>query len=74
MILPVSLCGGPAAHPAANDDKVPEGAPGCACTLPGVPSAFCRFHGEGAVCPESLRAFLLSINWPILPGLIDYTP
>jgi hypothetical protein len=54
--------------PAANEDEVAEGAPGCLCTLPFVPSAWCPHHGEGLACPASLRASLLAIGWPIIPG------
>jgi hypothetical protein len=54
--------------PAENDDEVPEGIPGCRCTLPGVPSAFCPYHGEGLACPESLRAYLIHSGWPVIPG------
>jgi hypothetical protein len=57
-----------ARRPAANDDEVPEGAPGCRCTLPGVPSAFCRVHGEGVAVPASLRASFVDRGWPVLPG------
>jgi hypothetical protein len=53
---------------AENDDEVPEGAPGCQCTFPGVASAFCPHHGEGVACPESLRALLIAIGWPVVPG------
>lgn len=55
-------------RPADNDDEVPEGAPGCRCTLPGVPSVFCRVHGEGVACPPSLRASFVRMGWPDTPG------
>jgi hypothetical protein len=54
MTIPLWLRGGPAANPAANDDEVPEGVPGCRCTLPFVPSVYCRFHGEGLPSPAWL--------------------
>jgi hypothetical protein len=66
--------------PGENDDEVPEGASGCRCTLPGVPSAFCPAHGEGLV-PLAERSLMMPfaerfVHWQQQPDeeLVDYHP